>query len=229
MFDTFVMVTLPLASEICRCVSCRLRLVFAAAWSPSRPGLLFLATCAGSLHVWDLLDRSHEPSLKISTTRCAITSISFSNALSKHATHSSNALLRASDAGSAIGDGASTSRSSAGGLAEPGQQQQQHRHVAAGAGLQVLAVGDAYGVLHLFELPRTLRRPLPNEYKLMAGFVAREAARVADVAARQVSIGAYARERQSRRRHVCKQTALCSAEGNRLGAGGLYHAGLCHE
>jgi hypothetical protein len=41
-------------------------------------------------------------------------------------------------------------------------------------------------VLHLFELPRTLRRPLPNEHKLMAGFVAREAARVADVAARQV-------------------------------------------
>jgi hypothetical protein len=77
-------------------------------------------------------------------------------------------------------DGASTSRSSAGG------HEQQQRHVAAGAGLQVLAVGDAYGVLHLFELPRTLRRPLPNEYKLMAGFVAREAAHVADVAARQV-------------------------------------------
>jgi hypothetical protein len=84
-------------------------------------------------------------------------------------------------------DGASTSRSSAGGLTDSGQQQQQHqRHVVAGAGLQVLAVGDAYGVLHLFELPRTLRRPLPNEHKLMAGFVAREAARVADVTARQV-------------------------------------------
>jgi hypothetical protein len=161
----------------------------AAAWSPSRPGLLFLATSAGSLHVWDLLDRSHEPSLKISTTSCAITSIAFSNALPKHATHSS-ALLRASDAGSAVMDGASTSRSRAGGLTtDPGQQQQQQqhqRHAVAGAGLQVLAVGDAYGVLHLFELPRTLRRPLPNEHKLMAGFVAREAARVADVAARQV-------------------------------------------
>ncbi|WIA14707.1 hypothetical protein OEZ85_003200 [Tetradesmus obliquus] len=156
----------------------------AAAWSPSRPGLLFLATCAGSLHVWDLLDRSHEPSLKISTTSCAITSIAFSNALPKHATHSI-ALLRGSNAGSVVADGAGTSRSSGGGAAEPGQHQHQQRHAAAGAGLQVLAVGDAYGVLHLFELPRTLRRPLPNEHRLMAGFVAREAARVTDVAARQ--------------------------------------------
>ncbi|KAF6260876.1 WD40-repeat-containing domain protein [Scenedesmus sp. NREL 46B-D3] len=156
----------------------------AAAWSPSRPGLLFLATCAGSLHVWDLLDRSHEPSLRISTTSCAITSIAFSNALPKHATHSS-APLRASDAGPAV-EAASTGRVSGASLAHAGQQQQQQqRHAVAGAGLQVLAVGDAYGVLHLFELPRTLRRPLQSEHKLMAGFVAREAARVADVAARQ--------------------------------------------
>lgn len=50
-----------------------------------------------------------------------------------------------------------------------------------------MAVGDAAGVLHLFELPRTLRRPLQNEKRLMEAFVAREAARVADVASRQVS------------------------------------------
>lgn len=53
---------------------------------------------------------------------------------------------------------------------------------------QVLAVGDAAGVLHLFELPRTLRRPLQNEWQLMETFVAREAARVADVASRQVCV-----------------------------------------
>lgn len=54
--------------------------------------------------------------------------------------------------------------------------------------LQVLAVGDAAGVLHLFELPRTLRRPLQNEKRLMEAFVAREAARLADVASRQVRL-----------------------------------------
>lgn len=53
--------------------------------------------------------------------------------------------------------------------------------------VQVLAVGDAAGVLHLFELPRTLRRSLQNERQLMETFVVREAARVADVSSRQVS------------------------------------------
>jgi hypothetical protein len=43
-------------------------------------------------------------------------------------------------------------------------------------------------VLHLFELPRTLRRPLHNERQLMEAFVAREAAHVADVASRQVCL-----------------------------------------
>lgn len=54
--------------------------------------------------------------------------------------------------------------------------------------VQVLAVGDAAGVLHLFELPRTLRRPLQNEKRLMEAFVGREAARLADVASRQVHV-----------------------------------------
>lgn len=38
----------------------------AAAWSPTREGVLFLGLADGSLQCWDLLDRSHEPSLSAS-------------------------------------------------------------------------------------------------------------------------------------------------------------------
>lgn len=167
-----------------------------AAWSPSRPGLLMLATSAGSLEVWDLLDRSHEPSIKISASNCAITSIAFSNSPPKHFTHGSN--LADTQSAAVV-----TTAAAVGGAGGPAGAQQQQQHQQAlqqpqqqhqhGSGLQVLAVGDAAGVLHLFELPRTLRRPLQNEKRLMEAFVAREAARVADVASRQVSKGSRVR------------------------------------
>eukprot|EP00201_Polytomella_parva_P016255 CAMPEP_0175053992 /NCGR_PEP_ID=MMETSP0052_2-20121109/9244_1 /TAXON_ID=51329 ORGANISM="Polytomella parva, Strain SAG 63-3" /NCGR_SAMPLE_ID=MMETSP0052_2 /ASSEMBLY_ACC=CAM_ASM_000194 /LENGTH=254 /DNA_ID=CAMNT_0016318611 /DNA_START=324 /DNA_END=1085 /DNA_ORIENTATION=+ len=32
-------------------------------WSPTRAGVIYLATMSGRLEVWDLLDRSHEPSI----------------------------------------------------------------------------------------------------------------------------------------------------------------------
>eukprot|EP00878_Enallax_costatus_P045912 GHUV01055448.1.p1 GENE.GHUV01055448.1~~GHUV01055448.1.p1 ORF type:complete len:206 (+),score=68.76 GHUV01055448.1:660-1277(+) len=118
----------------------------AAAWSPSRPGLLFLATAAGSLHIWDLLDRSHEPSLRINTASSAITSISFSNSPPKHATHS----LVGMDSGIPVGhvDGAAAVSGSSSSVANssggaPPQQQHGGRDAAAagtaaaGAGLQV--------------------------------------------------------------------------------------------
>ena len=38
----------------------------------------------------------------------------------------------------------------------------------------MLAVGDSLGTLHILELPRTLRRPLPNEKALMGVFIERE-------------------------------------------------------
>jgi hypothetical protein len=150
---------------------------------PLLPLLLLLL-----LQVWDLLDRSHEPSLTISASSCAITSLAFSNATPKHHTHGALAGDSTSGPGSSnTNPGSSSSAGAAAGAATPhhgshhnGGQQQQ------GSGLLVLAVGDAAGVLHLFELPRTLRRPLANEKRLMEGWVAREAARVADVAGRQV-------------------------------------------
>jgi len=44
-------------------------------WSPSRPGVFFITRCDGNVDVWDLLDKSHEPSLTQNVTSVSITSI----------------------------------------------------------------------------------------------------------------------------------------------------------
>lgn len=49
---------------------------------------------------------------------------------------------------------------------------------------QLLAMGDATGLLRIIDLPRNLRRPVPNERKLMAIFLERETERVADMTSR---------------------------------------------
>jgi len=50
---------------------------------------------------------------------------------------------------------------------------------------QLLAVGDGQGVLHIMEMPRNLRRPVPNEKETMARFFEREILRVEYVIERQ--------------------------------------------
>ena len=52
------------------------------------------------------------------------------------------------------------------------------------AKMQLLAVGDTQGNLHIFEVPRSLARAHPNEAALMSTFVEREVAHCAYVAAR---------------------------------------------
>jgi hypothetical protein len=49
---------------------------------------------------------------------------------------------------------------------------------------QLLAMGDATGLLRIIELPRNLRRPVPNERKLMATFLEKETERVSDMISR---------------------------------------------
>lgn len=44
-------------------------------WSPSRPGVFFITKTDGNVDVWDLLDRSHEPSLTQNVTAAPITTI----------------------------------------------------------------------------------------------------------------------------------------------------------
>lgn len=44
-------------------------------WSPTRPGIFFLTKEDGSIDTWDLLDRTHEPSMNQSITPAPITCI----------------------------------------------------------------------------------------------------------------------------------------------------------
>ena len=44
-------------------------------WSNSRPGVFYIAKQDGTLDVWDLLDRTHEPSMSQSITPASITNI----------------------------------------------------------------------------------------------------------------------------------------------------------
>ncbi|XP_058964872.1 dynein axonemal intermediate chain 3-like [Pocillopora verrucosa] len=64
-------------------------------WSPSRPGVFFITKTDGNVDVWDLLDRSHEPSLTQNVTAAPITTIS------PHQVSSKQQLL-------AVGDGMGT-------------------------------------------------------------------------------------------------------------------------
>ena len=47
------------------------------AWSPSRAAVLFIGRTDGLMDVWDLIDRSHEPSMTVSVSPTSVTSIEF--------------------------------------------------------------------------------------------------------------------------------------------------------
>lgn len=49
----------------------------AGCWSPTRPGVLFVARADGLLEIWDLLDRSHEPSMVATVAGSAVMCLSF--------------------------------------------------------------------------------------------------------------------------------------------------------
>ena len=80
----------------------------------------------GCLDIWDLMDRSHHPSLQHNVGPEALTALEF------------------------WGD----------------------------ATLQLLAVGDKQGTLHILEIPRTLRKPVPNEQELVHALLHRQIASV---------------------------------------------------
>ena len=58
-------------------------LLTCGAWSPTRPAVVFIGKADGGIDVWDLLDRSHEPSMSVSITSAAVTSMQFHNQANK--------------------------------------------------------------------------------------------------------------------------------------------------
>ena len=49
---------------------------------------------------------------------------------------------------------------------------------------QFLAVGDEEGSLHILDIPRNLRRSIPNELAMVTSFIEREVQRVNSLARR---------------------------------------------
>jgi len=52
-------------------------------WSPSRPAVIFIGKADGNVDIWDLIDRSHEPSMTVNITAAAITSMQFQSSMNR--------------------------------------------------------------------------------------------------------------------------------------------------
>merc|ERR1712093_711714 len=46
-------------------------------WSPTRPGVVFIAKVDGTIDVWDMADQSHKPALTITVGSHAVTAMEF--------------------------------------------------------------------------------------------------------------------------------------------------------
>ncbi|KAG1670681.1 hypothetical protein FOA52_010956 [Chlamydomonas sp. UWO 241] len=82
---------------------------------------------------------------------------------------------------------------------------------------QFLALGDSAGVLRIVELPRNLRRAVPNESKLMMNFLEREGKRVADVAERAPLRAKVAKAADDAKKAVEEAAAKAAADGKDAG------------
>ncbi|KAG1712314.1 hypothetical protein DVH05_000061 [Phytophthora capsici] len=154
----------PLTPSVVTCV----------AFSPSRPGVIFLGKADGMLEVWDFLDQSHRSSLSIGVTACALTSIEFRPQLVT--TNNPNSNVNAAASGT-VGAGAGRAKATdvrgrnnagpTGGNAPSTTVKQQ-----------LVAVGDQIGNLHILEVPRTLSRPPSGERAVVEAFFKRESERM---------------------------------------------------
>ncbi|KAK9820498.1 hypothetical protein WJX72_010908 [[Myrmecia] bisecta] len=77
---------------------------------------------------------------------------------------------------------------------------------------QLLAIGDSLGVLHIMDLPRNLRRRVPNEIKTVSNFLKRELARLDYVAACQPTRARVLKEIQETQKAAEAEKAEDKAE-----------------
>ncbi|RLN62852.1 hypothetical protein BBJ29_008618, partial [Phytophthora kernoviae] len=153
------------------------------AFSPSRPGVIFLGKADGMLEVWDFLDQSHRSSLSIGVTACALTSIEFRSQLVTAGNPSGNATNAANSAGGAGAAGRAKPADGAGGTrsrANQGAGTSVGGNAATTSNIkqQLVAVGDQIGNLHILEVPRTLSRPTSGERVTMEAYFKRESERM---------------------------------------------------
>lgn len=148
----------PLASATITC----------AAFSPSRPAVIFLGKSDGVLEVWDFLDQSHRPSLTLGVTACALTSIAFRPPVGSAAASSASAAASGATSTAGKASAPSTTPAGAAGAAQPPQQQAKQ---------QLVAIGDQIGNLHILEVPRSLARAFSGEKQSVEAYFKRESAR----------------------------------------------------
>ena len=48
-------------------------------WSPTRPGVFFISKQNGSIDIWDIIDRTHGPSISQSISNSAVTYLAIKN------------------------------------------------------------------------------------------------------------------------------------------------------
>ena len=175
----------PWAEPIGCCALCSLsRLPF---WL-TRPfaGVLYLGRADGVLEVWDLLDRSHEPSMTANPTSSAITSLSFSPA-GAPAAPGGRAVQQLLAVGEPRAPPAPRCLPGAVGSLSTLHVGSLPRRCCHGvhSGSCLSAAGDSTGVLHVMDLPRTLRRRVTNEVKTVTTFMQREQQRLEYLASRK--------------------------------------------
>ncbi|CEG49011.1 Cytoplasmic dynein intermediate chain [Plasmopara halstedii] len=143
------------------------------AFSPTRPGVLFLGKADGNLEIWDFMDQSHRSSLLIGITACALTSMEFRSQI----VPSNNPLGGTINA---TGTGTVTNRAKATKSAT-GARGRTTGPVPLGTTnmkQQLVAVGDQMGNLHILEIPRVLSRPASGERGAMEMYFKRESERM---------------------------------------------------
>ncbi len=118
----------------------------AGAWSTTRPAVLFIACADGQILVWDFTDSGFRPSIELKATHAKITSMEILS-----------------------GNSTGTTAGGAGG------NNNALNNAALNTRMQLLAVGDDVGTLHIFEMPRNLIKPVHREDAIMLKFLEREA------------------------------------------------------
>lgn len=161
--DPIFMSPLSLASITC------------VAYSPTRPGVIYVGKSDGMLEVWDFMDQSHRSSLSVGIAACALTSIEFRPHIT---TSSSSSTVSGPGAPYATGGAASKT----GALGKTGAGAGAGGGATSNAGLhmkqQLVAIGDQIGNLHIMEIPRTLSRATSGERQTMEAYFKRESERV---------------------------------------------------
>ncbi|KAG3017635.1 hypothetical protein JG687_00005411 [Phytophthora cactorum] len=159
----------PLTPSVITCV----------AFSPSRPGVIFLGKADGMLEVWDFLDQSHRSSLSIGVTACALTSIEFRPQLVTNPSgNSANASASSGTGAGGAGAGRIKAMDAAGARGRNNPGQSAPSNATTNIKQQLVAVGDQIGNLHILEVPRTLSRPTSGERAAMEAYFKRESERM---------------------------------------------------